>query len=412
MSKKSNTSKVTKKIAAEMGNDIKFIISFLPNLLLKGFNYVNDRLRFSISFKITTFYAFIFSFFLLLSNIAAVGGFLFFMEKHVTSFNTDQSIIYIEFIKGTVEVQDYLVILVLILLGSDILFLLMMLGMGSKMSKRMLFPVKKMTETVKQISIQDLNTRLDVRGSKDELKDLAKTFNDMLDRLQKSIETQNQFVSDASHELRTPIAVIQGYSNLLDRWGKEDKAVLEEAITAIKSESENMKNLVERLLFLARSDKNTQKIEMSEFNISELISEILRETKLIDEKHVIQSEVNEEVLIYGDRGLLKEAIRIFMDNSIKYTPDSGRIKLNSFIKNKYLVVDIEDTGIGISKEDLPHIFDRFYRADKSRTKETGGTGLGLSIAKWIILKHRGTIEVQSKIGYGTKVSILLPMNTR
>jgi signal transduction histidine kinase len=412
MSKKSNTSKVTKKIAAEIGNDIKFLISFLPNLLLKGFNYVNDRLRFSISFKITTFYAFIFSFFLLLSNIAAVGGFLFFMQKHVASFNTDQSIIYIEFIKGTVEVQDYLVILVLILLGSDILFLLMMLGMGSKMSKRMLFPVKKMTETVKQISIQDLNTRLDVRGSKDELKDLAKTFNDMLDRLQKSIETQNQFVSDASHELRTPIAVIQGYSNLLDRWGKEDKAVLEEAITAIKSESENMKNLVERLLFLARSDKNTQKIEMCEFNTSELISEILRETKLIDEKHDIQSEVNEEVLLYGDRGLLKEAIRIFMDNSIKYTPDSGRIKLNSFMRNKCLVVDIEDTGIGISKEDLPHIFNRFYRADKSRTKETGGTGLGLSIAKWIILKHRGTIEVQSKIGYGTKVSILLPMNTR
>jgi two-component system, OmpR family, sensor histidine kinase ArlS len=231
----------------------------------------------------------------------------------------------------------------------------------------------------------------------------------MLDRIQNSYDIQNRFVSDASHELRTPIAVIQGYANLLDRWGKEDKEVLEESITAIKSEAESMKILIEKLLFLARSDKNTQKVEMSEFEIDILIDEILKETKMIDTRHEIINEKNEVIKIIADKNLLKEALRIFMDNSIKYTPQGGSIKLNSYIKDRNLIIEIADTGIGISKEDLSHIFDRFYRADKSRGKESGGTGLGLSIAKWIILKHKGSIEVQSRLGFGTKINISLPI---
>ena len=132
----------------------------------------------------------------------------------------------------------------------------------------------------------------------------------------------------------------------------------------------------------------------------------------IDSKHEILNQYNEDITINGDRNLLKEALRVFIDNSIKYTEDGGVIKINSFSKNKSLILEIEDSGSGILKEDLPHIFDRFYRADKSRTKETGGTGLGLSIAKWIILNHKGTIEVQSKLGWGTKISILLPLKER
>jgi signal transduction histidine kinase len=286
---------------------------------------------------------------------------------------------------------------------------MIILGIGSKMSKKLLLPVKKMTDAVKNISLQNMNTRLNISGSKDELKDLAITFNEMLDRLQDSYEIQNRFVSDASHELRTPIAVIQGYANLLDRWGKEDKAVLDESVTAIKSEAENMKNLIEQLLFLARSDKNTQKIEMSEFQVQEIIDEVIKETKMIDSTHNIINEKNEQLKIVADKNLLKQALRIFIDNSIKYTPEGGNIKLNSYSKGRSLVIEIDDTGIGISKEDLPHIFDRFYRADKSRTKESGGTGLGLSIAKWIILKHKGSVEVQSRPHYGTKICLRIPI---
>jgi two-component system, OmpR family, sensor histidine kinase ArlS len=409
MSKKNNTLHIFKILLINILNIIKILTSILPKLLIQLFDYINDRLRFSISFKITTFYAFIFSFLLILSNIAVVGGFMYFIKQHAENIKADQGLLYIEFIKNTVEVSNYIGIIALSIFISDIVLLLIMLPIGSRVSRRLLLPVKKMTETVKSISVKDLNTRLDVRGSKDELKDLAKTFNDMLDRLQSSYELQNQFVSDASHELRTPIAVIQGYANLLDRWGKEDRAVLEESITAIKSESESMKILIEQLLFLARSDKHTQKVEMTDFKVNELIDEIVKETKVIDSKHEILNLYNEVLTINGDRNLLKEALRVFIDNSIKYTDETGVIKINSFTRNKQLIIEIEDTGCGISKEDLPHIFDRFYRADKSRTKGTGGTGLGLSIAKLIILKHRGNIEVQSKLGWGTKISILLPL---
>ena len=412
MSKKNNSSSVLSVLRFVFINIfkvIKVLIIILPKLLLKLFDYINDRLRFSISFKITTFYAFIFSFLLLLSNIAAVSGFMYFIKQHADNIKTDQGLLYIEFTKNTVEVSNYAGAIAGIILLSDVVLLALMLPIGSRVSKRLLLPVKKMTETVKIISAKDMNTRLDLSGSKDELKDLAKTFNDMLERLQSSYEIQNQFVSDASHELRTPIAVIQGYANLLDRWGKEDKAVLEESIAAIKSESESMKKLVEQLLFLARSDKHSQKIEMVDFKINVLIDEVVKETKIIDSKHEILNQYNENITINGDRNLLKEALRVFIDNSIKYTEESGVIKINSYSKNKNLIIEVEDTGSGILKEDLPHIFDRFYRADKSRTKETGGTGLGLSIAKWIIVKHKGNIEVQSKVGWGTKISILLPL---
>ena len=271
----------------------------------------------------------------------------------------------------------------------------------------MLKPIDNMTNTAKSISANHLDRRLDVIESHDELKELAETFNEMLDRLQRAYEQQNQFVSDASHELRTPIAVIQGYANMLNRWGKEDKAVLEESIAAINSEANNMKELVEKLLFLARADKRTQKLQKGEFYLNELIDEIAKETKLIDNKHSFICERNDVVLIYADRALIKQALRIFIDNSIKYTPEGGTIKLNSSRDPNGLAISIEDTGIGIAKEDISKVFDRFYRCDKSRTRNTGGTGLGLSIAKWIIDNHNGSIEIDSVLNQGTKVTIHL-----
>lgn len=300
-------------------------------------------------------------------------------------------------------------ILGVILLIIDFLFIFITITNGSKASKKMLSPVETMTNTVKRINVSALDTRLDVSGSQDELKELAETFNNMLDRIQHSYEIQNQFVSDASHELRTPIAVIQGYINLLDRWGKNDRPVLEESIAAIKSEAQDMKDLVEKLLFLARSDKNTQKVEKTIFDLNDLVSEVVKETKLIDSKHEIVNTQNENIKIYADSKLLKEVLRIFIDNSIKYTPPHGKITIDSYMQNNQAVISISDTGIGISKEDLPNIFNRFYRADKSRAKETGGTGLGLSIAKWIILKHKGTIQVDSRLNFGTKITLFLPL---
>ncbi len=279
---------------------------------------------------------------------------------------------------------------------------------GSKATRKMLSPIERMTETVQRISISDLNTRLDVSGSQDELKELAETFNEMLDRIEASYQQQNQFVSDASHELRTPISVLQGYANLLDRWGKEDRAVLEESILAIKGESENMKSLVETLLFLARTDKNLQGLERAEFPMDELIREVIKDANIIDSQHQFEVLTNEDTLYYGDRKLIKQLIRILIDNSIKFTPQGGSISINNKRTKNLVILEIADTGAGIAQEDIPHIFERFYRADKSRSKNQGGQGLGLSIAKWIVDSHHGKIEVKSKLGRGTKFIIYLP----
>lgn len=283
---------------------------------------------------------------------------------------------------------------------------------ASKMANKHLKPIKIMTEQVKDMSGNNLSTRLNVSGTKDELKDLAMTFNQMLNDIQKSYEREKQFVSDASHELRTPIAVIKGYAGMLNRWGKDDPAILEESIHAILGETDNMHSLVESLLFIARNDKGALKMDKVPFSFTELFAEIVKETRLIDSQHGITDTIDQNLMIHGSSDKLKQALRIFIDNSIKYTPDGGKITLSLRRSEHHAIVVISDDGIGISKEDLPHIFDRFYRADKSRTKmkenQHGGTGLGLSIAKIIIEQHGGKIHVDSAIDEGTTFTLFLP----
>jgi signal transduction histidine kinase len=295
---------------------------------------------------------------------------------------------------------------------SLILFLALMLTSSqsaSRMAGKHLRPITVMTEQIKDMS---LSNRLNVSGTKDELKDLALTFNTMLDDIEQSYDREKQFVSDASHELRTPIAVIKGYAGMLNRWGKDDPSVLEESIQAILSETENMHSLVESLLFIARNDKGTLQMEKSAFNFSELLCEVVKETHLIDTKHNITDHIQPDLWVFGAPDKLKQALRVFIDNSIKYTPDGGDIEIDLVGSTSDLVIKIADNGIGISEEDLPHIFDRFYRADKSRSKmkETpaGGTGLGLSIAKIILDQHDGGVRVESDLNLGTTFSLYLP----
>ena len=316
---------------------------------------------------------------------------------------------YIQLSGSLTKEKVYLAILLPAIAIGSILAVIITISIGSRTSKKMLKPIDDMIDTARSISARVLHTRLNVVDSHDELKDLAETFNEMLDRIEAAYEQQNQFVSDASHELRTPISVIQGYANLLQRWGKGDKEVLEESVGAIKNEAENMKGLVENLLFLARADKDTQKLEKSPFAMNELVDEVVKETRMIDTDHKITSDTNELMTLNADRNLIKQALRIFVDNSIKYTARGGTIKIASFLKGRTAVLSIEDNGIGISREELPLIFNRFYKCDKSRTREGGSTGLGLSISKWIIEKHKGTINVDSALNQGTKIIISLPV---
>jgi len=271
--------------------------------------------------------------------------------------------------------------------------------------------LRELAGAISSIDATKLDKRLPVDETQKELKDLANAINSMLDRIDEAYTSQVRFVSDASHELRTPIAVVQGYANLLDRWGKNDPETMQEAIDAIKSESENMKDLVEQLLFLARGDNETLQLYMEVFDCGELVEEILQETQMIDGHHRFWMKEGISGLINADRQLMKQAIRILVDNSIKYTPQDGEIVVSVNADNKekgFVRISVQDNGIGIDPDNLPYIFDRFYRSDESRARKTGGSGLGLAIMKWIIDRHAGTIEVISRKDIGTRTTIVMP----
>lgn len=329
--------------------------------------------------------------------------------------------------KKTISKDNELVILVLrknalpshkeidflwnVFIGISIILTLMVWISSSRISHKHLKPLRNMTQKVKDISVNNLDTRIDVRGTKDELKDLALTFNSMMDEIENSYEKQKQFVSDASHELRTPIAVVKGYASMVNRWGKEDQNVLDESIKAIEDEARNMQSLVESLLFLARRDKGSLQMEMEQFSAKDFVNEIIKESSLIDSKHKILGFIEYDGEIYASPDKLKQAIRVFVDNSMKYTPENGEIHVSLKASQKDVYFVVRDTGVGISKEDLPRIFERFYRADEARTRsEKSGTGLGLAIAKVIIEQHQGRINIESELGKGTTITIILPKN--
>lgn len=291
---------------------------------------------------------------------------------------------------------------------SGIAGLLLFIPIVSRTSSKLIRPIKNMTEITKTISVNNINTRLDIKDTQDELKELSMTFNEMMNRIEEGYKSQQQFVSDASHELRTPIAVMKGYINMLDRWGKNDKAILEESISAIKNETDNMQDLIEKLLFIARSDKQTLVFTKEDFNISEILFEIEKETIMIDNKHEFEFRFLHDAHVYADKNRVKQAIRILLENAIKFTPEGGKISVYGFLAEEYYAIKIKDSGIGINKKDLSKIFDRLYRAEESRNRQIGGHGLGLSIAKIIILGHKGKIKVKSNIGEGAEFTILLP----
>lgn len=269
--------------------------------------------------------------------------------------------------------------------------------------------LRRLAERLDEINVSSLKTsRIYIPGGKEEMSALATAINSMLERIDRSYQAQARFVSDASHELRTPISVIQGYANMLDRWGKDDPEVRQEAINAIRAEAASMGTLVEQLLFLARGDNNTQVVHKKIFDLSDLTDEVYRETKLMETGRIVECGIQPGVLLYGDPGLMKQALRILVDNGVKYTPEGGMIRMRLTAAEGQIRLSVTDTGAGIAQEELPRVFERFYRADQSRARETGGTGLGLPIAKWIAARHNGSILVTSRPEMGSRFTLSLP----
>ena len=240
----------------------------------------------------------------------------------------------------------------------------------------------------------------------EDLQGIEAAMNNLLVRTRDSYRQQARFVNDASHELRTPIAVIQGYANMLSRWGREDEKVLDESILAIQHETEHMKHLVEQLLFLARGDSGKTKITREQVSLYELMQEVYEEALMIDETHPYRYFCDDKNLtLQADAMLLKQAVRILVDNAAKYTKEGDEILLSAGrTGDGRLYIQVQDSGIGMAEADVEHMFERFYRADDARSYQ--GTGLGLSIAKWIVDKHKGTFEILSRTELGTRVRII------
>lgn len=312
-------------------------------------------------------------------------------------------------LKPMLEQNHFLKSLIINLFFTNILGLIIAIISGIFLSRRILQPIRNITDAAKEIEIKNLEKRIPLTDSNDELHELARTFNHMLNRIQTGFEKQRRFVSDASHELRTPITVISGYADMLDRWGKNDLAALQEGIEAIKSEASNMYGLIEKLLFLARADQNRQILNQTLFNTEYLIEEIYQETNMIAPNHTIILAHNQPATICADAAAIKQMLRIFIENSINYTPLGGTIIIDAQKLKSHFEVIIKDSGTGIPDEDQPHVFNRFYRVDKSRSKGTGGSGLGLSIASWIAKQHNSTIHIDSTLGEGTAVIVCIPL---
>jgi len=295
--------------------------------------------------------------------------------------------------------------------NASIIYLVLMLFIiweSRRDNKRIFAPIKNLTDTARNLTVTNLHSeRLPVRGTEKELRELTQVFNEMLDRLELSYESQKQFVSNASHELRTPIAVIQGYSRMLSRWGASDPDILNEAVEAIGDESKAMQELVEKLLFLSRHDRKTLKVQKDWFSMGEVVEDMVKETRMVTTNREIKASLIQNVSVYGDDQLLKQAIRVLIDNAIKYSDEGDTITIGCENKNGNCVLTVEDTGRGMKKEDVDHMFERFYRSDDIRGK-IDGHGLGLSIARLIILAHAGTIKVRTQYTVGTSFTITIP----
>lgn len=293
------------------------------------------------------------------------------------------------------------------LIIASLLGILVSYVVGYFISRQSFAPIITMTKSAAAIGPGNIHARLEEPEVQDELKELSQTFNGLLDRLDDAYSKQAKFVSDASHELRTPLTVIKGYNDLLMRWGKEDKEILDEAIEAIRAETDNMSMLVENLLFIAKGENRKMKLDMRAFSIKELLEETAKDSSLsvLDRDFIVDSD---DFSVVQDRRMIKQLLRIFIENSVKFTKKDSRITLKATKEEEAYSLYVMDEGEGIAEEDLSRIFERFYVADKARTKNKAGSGLGLSIAKWIVETHGGNLEARSVLGEGTTMIAHFP----
>ncbi|MGG3470073.1 HAMP domain-containing histidine kinase [Neobacillus pocheonensis] len=283
---------------------------------------------------------------------------------------------------------------------------------GFFLSKQLLKPVRDLARAMKRIKENGFQGRMELYAQKDELTDLTNVFNEMMDEIEKSFMKQKQFVEDASHELRTPVSILEGHLSLLNRWGKKDPAILDESLDASLQEVSRLKKLINDLLLLTRAENPRIKIE-DKANIHHILPPLIKNIEIVHPDYQFRLDLESQLpLARISEQHLEQILIILIDNSIKYSSENKKIWISAKQIGNEILLSVTDSGIGISNEHIPEVFNRFYRVDKARGRENGGTGLGLSIAKRLIMKYNGSISIDSKEGAGTKVNIILPIHRK
>jgi heavy metal sensor kinase len=297
-----------------------------------------------------------------------------------------------------------------LLIGVPILLALGTFG-AFWITRRALAPVDRITMDARSITASNLSGRLAVPRAVDELRRLSETLNQMLDRIETSFKSIRQFTADASHELRAPMTLIQAAADFSLRRDRS-KEELQDAMGRILRESKRTTALVDDLLLIARTDSDPAAFERKTSELTSMLNDVsMQASTLAEAKHikVVAQIPTQTVFIAGDELSVRRLFMALVDNAVKYTSEHGTVWINLDIEAKQAVIRIRDTGIGISNEDLPRVFDRFWRADKVRSRDEGGTGLGLAIAKGITERHGGTLRVESELGHGSTFSVRLPL---
>jgi len=284
-------------------------------------------------------------------------------------------------------------------------------GGGVFLARRALTPVDRIARTAQEIGESDLSRRINV-NTKDELGRLATTLNDMIGRLDKAFQRQKQFTSDASHDLRTPLAVIEAESTLALQ-KERPSSDYRQSLEIIAQEARQMSSLIDQLLALARADAGKQQWSFAEVHLGKLITDLSSDVEVLcqEKRLTFRSGGTPDLVVKGDEARLRQLLMNLLDNAVRYTPAPGTVSVSLRREGQMAVIAIGDTGIGIPSEDMPFIFDRFYRVGKSRSHAEGGSGLGLAICRRIAEAHGGKIAVESQVGAGSTFSVWLPVES-
>ena len=337
-------------------------------------------------------------------EVSAIGNALVYRAKSDYTFEGQHVTLY--FFRTITSERILLENLENILLLLDIAGMIFALAVGNFVSKKILKPIKVMTEHAQNIAFGKMSGRIEIPASNDELTELAKTFNDMLDRIKDGIDKQQEFVIDASHALINPATAIFGNTGVLKKYGFDDKKLFDESVESISESVRSMESIIQNLLFVARMDQNRQKLNKAEFNLAYIVRQAVELKQIVAVNHEIKIVQNDDATIFGDEDIILQMFEKFLDNAVKYSPHGGKISVTSKVDGDKIFVSIADNGVGIAQENFDKIFERFFRVGELDDVEGGG--LGLTIARWIADNHGIKIEISSERGKGTAFTLIIP----